>query len=193
MHLAVTARRVLARHPWIFWVVCLSIAAAAATLVTGYVSALDQARRDLGATRTVLVAEADHLAGEGLRARSVEVPLTAVPTDAVDPDDPAVDGAFVRQRVSIGEIVMAADLAAPTGPAALADAGTLVVGITDLLARNVRIGLDVQVAAEGVVLAERATVVDLADDVIFVAVDARDAPMVAAAARTSAASIIFAP
>jgi len=193
MHLAATARRVLARHPWIFWVVCLAIAAAVASLVTGYTSALDQARRDLDATRTVLVAEADHLPGEELRARPVEVPLTVVPPDAVEPDDPSVDEALVRQRVSIGEIVVAADLATPTGPAALADAGTLVVGITDLLARNVRIGLDVQIAAEGIVLAERATVVHLADEVIFVAVDARDAPMVAAAARTSSASIIFAP
>ena len=194
MHLAVTARRVLARHPWIFWVVCLAIAAAAASLVTGYVSALDQARRDLGRDpnrprrrRRSSARRGTPGTPGGHAAHRACHPTPSIRTTA------SVDEALVRQRVSIGEVVVAADLATADGPAALADAGTLVVGITDPLARDVRIGLEVQVAAEGSSLAERATVVDLADDVIFVAVDARDAPMVAAAARTSSASILFAP
>jgi ethanolamine utilization microcompartment shell protein EutL len=193
MHLAVTTRRVLARHPWIFWLVCLAVAAAAASLVSSYVTALDQARRDLGATRTVLVAAVDHQPGDPLQVRRADMPLPLLPPDAVDPAVGGVDQAIVRQRVSIGEVVVAADLAAADGPAALAKAGELVVGIVDPLARDVRIGLEVQVVAEGVLLADGARVVGLADDVILVAVDAQAAAVTAAAARTSSASILFAP
>ncbi len=83
------------------------------------------------------------------------MPLAVVPPGAVESYEPGT--AIVRQRVTVGEVVVAADLAVPGGPAALADPGTLVVGITDPLARDVRIGLDVQIASEGVVLADEGT------------------------------------
>ena len=95
--------------------------------------------------------------------------------------------------MSIGEVVVAADLAVADGPAALADPGTLAVGITDPLAHDVRIGLEVQVVSEGVVLADGARVVGVAEEVIFVAVQAQAAATVAAAAHDSAASIVFVP
>lgn len=190
MHITVNVRRVLARHPWIYWMVCLAFALAAAAIVIRYVIALDAAARDLGTSRTVIIAAADQPPGETLQARRVEMPLGLVPTDAIESVD---RDTILRQRVSAGEVVVSSDLATPSGPAALADAGTLVVGVTDMLARNVRIGLEVQVAAEGIVLADRAKVVDLADDVIFVAVDAASAPTVALAARDGTASLLFIP
>jgi hypothetical protein len=144
-----------------------------------------------------LVASADHRPGERLQAEAVEMPLAVVPRDAVDASDESdvagASGSIVRQRLSIGEVVVAADLAVPDGPAALAAPGTLVVGITDPLARDVRIGLEVQVVAEGIVLADEARVVGLADEVVFVAVDARGAATVAAAAHDHSASFVFVP
>jgi hypothetical protein len=51
----------------------------------------------------------------------------------------------------------------------------------------------VQVAAEGVVLASRATVVETIDDVVFVAVAGREAPAVASAAHSGLATLLYLP
>ena len=102
-------------------------------------------------------------------------------------------GARLRQRVAHGEVLTELDIADRRGPAALADAGTLVVALSDPLSRNVTTGLPVQVAADGIVLAGSATVVDIADEIVFVAVDAVDAPAVAAAAQQGIASLLYVP
>jgi hypothetical protein len=194
MHIAVTMRRVVARHPWVYWLTCLVLALAVAALVNRQVSALDATRREWGTTRRVLVAVADHQPGEPLRAEPRPMPIALVPEGAVlDADAGAHLDEIVRQRVTSGEVVVSADLAPPNGPAALAAHGTMVVGIVDLLARDVRIGLAVQIVAEGVVLADDARIVAVADDVVFVAVQARTAPMVAAAAHDATASLVFVP
>ena len=190
MYITVTVRRVLARHPWIHLLICLALAIAAAAIVIRYVTALDEAARELGTTRTVIVAVSDQPPGVPLQSRRIDMPIGLVPSDAVESADA---DSIVRQRVSAGEVIVSADLTTPNGPAALADAGTVVVGVTDMLARNVSIGLEVQVAAEGIVLADRAKVVDVADDVIFVAVEATSAPTVALAAHDGTASLLFVP
>jgi hypothetical protein len=51
----------------------------------------------------------------------------------------------------------------------------------------------VQVVAEGIVLADRARVVGLVDEVVYVAVEARAAATVAAAAHDATAGIVFIP
>jgi hypothetical protein len=191
---AVTARRTLARHPWLYWFGCLAAGVALALLVGGHVTRLDEARRSWAQTGRVLVATTDHRAGDLLQAKSVEMPLAVIPPDAIDTVGAASDdGTIVRQRVSTGEVVVSADLAVPGGPAALADPGTLVVGITDPMARGVRVGLEVRIVAEGIVLADDAHVVEVSDEVIFVAVGAEAAAMVAAAARDTSASLVFVP
>ncbi len=190
MHIAVMARRTVAGHPWVYWFTCLLFALGVAALVNQQVTALDDTRAQWGTTRSVLVAVSDHLPGEPLRAESRSIPIALVPAEAiveVDPDE------IVRQRITVGEVVVSSDLVAPDGPATLADQGTMVVGIVDLLAPDVSIGLDVQVVADGVVLADDARVVALAGDVVFVAVEARAAPMVAAAAHDATASLMFEP
>jgi hypothetical protein len=57
----------------------------------------------------------------------------------------------------------------------------------------VQIGLIVQVVADGIVLTHEATVVDVVDDIVFVATDPGDAPSIAAAARGGIASLVFLP
>ena len=79
------------------------------------------------------------------------------------------------------------------GPAALADPGTVVVALSDPLARNVVVGLNVQVTADGLVVADAARVAGVVDDVIFVAVSAGDAPTVAAAAQQGIATLLYLP
>jgi hypothetical protein len=190
MHIAVNARRVLARHPWIYWAACLVVAGLAAMLAGRYVSALDTARHGWGTTGRVVVADVEHLPGEPLRAETVTMPLAVIPPGAVESFEA---GTVVRQRITAGEIVVHADLAAPSGPAALAETGTLVVGITDPLAAGARVGLAVQIASEGIVLADEGRVVGLADGVILVAVEASAAATVAAAAQRGAATVVFVP
>jgi hypothetical protein len=192
MHIAVRARRTLVRHPWIYWVGCCSLAIIAAWIVRDQLVAVDRARLSWGATRQVLVATVDHEQGQPLDAHTIEMPVAVIPPHAVAVDV-ELAGTIVRQRIGIGEVIVAADIASMDGPAALAPAGSVVVGIIDPLARNVAVGLDVAIASDGIVLANDAKVVDLADDVILVAVDERDAPMVAAAAHDGTASVMFVP
>ena len=189
MHIVVRTRRALAVHPWIHWAVCVALAIAAAVATHGYIAGLDAERRAWGTTREVWVTVGDVAAGQPVRATAAQVPAALVPPGAVT-ERPA---SVARQRVTAGEIVVDADLAAAPGPAALAEPDTVVVGLTDPLARNATIGLHVRVAAEGVVLAETAEVVGLSDDVILIAVAARDGPIVASAAHDGLASVLFLP
>ena len=190
MHIVVRARRVLAVHPWIHWSACAGLAVAAALTTHGYLARADAERESWGTTRRVWVATAPVAAGEPVAATAVDVPAAIVPSDAVT--DPPGDS-IARQRIADGEIVVAVDLTAAAGPAALADEGTVVVGVADPLARGAAIGLAVRVVADGVVLTDSAEVVGLSDDVILLAVLGRDGPIVAAAARTGTASVLFLP
>ena len=190
MHVAARARLVLARRPWLYWLIVAVLAAVIALVVRERVVDLDDARRSWGDTRRVLVAAAPLEPGEPIVVLTLDVPVALLPVGALE-DLP--DGASLRQRVSDGEVLTELDIADRPGPAALADGGTLVVALSDTLSRNVTIGLPVQVAADGIVLAASATVVDIADEIVFVAVDAADAPAVAAAAQQGIASLLYVP
>ena len=190
MHVVARARLVLARRPWVYWTVIAALASTLAVVVDAQLTSLDEARHDWGATRRVLVAERRLAPGDTLAARLVDLPLAAIPPDALDE---LPDGARLRQRVGDGEVMTELDVTALPGPAGRATAGTVVVALSDPLSRGVTIGLNVQVAADGLVLAESATVVEVIDDVIFVAVDAPTAPTVAAAAQQGIASLLYLP
>ena len=190
MHVAARARLVLARRPWVYWAIVVTLAAALAVGVNDQLTALDEARHDWGSTRSVLVAGRPLEPGDPIEAHAVDLPVAAIPPGALD-DLP--DGARLRQRVAIGEVLTELDVTAAPGPAARATSGTVVVALSDPLSRGVVIGSRVQVAADGLVIAENATVVEVADDVIFVAVDAAAAPMVAVAARQGSASLLYLP
>ncbi len=190
MHVAARARLALARRPWLYWLIVAALASVIALVVQGQVTDLDDARRSWGDTRPVLVAAAPLEPGGPIVVLTHDVPVALLPVGALE-DLP--DRARLRQRVSDGEVLTELDIADRPGPAALADGGTLVVALSDPLSRNVTIGLPVQVAADGMVLARSATVVDIADDIVFVAVDAADAPTVAAAAQQGIASLLYVP
>ena len=190
MYVAARARQFLAHHPWVYWAVVLSVAAVVALAVHRQLSLLEEARSQWQTTRTVLVADAPLTPGDQITVSARTLPVAAIPETAID-HLPA--GALLRQRVSSGEVLVASDLTQAFGPAARTEPGTVVVGLTDSLSRHVAIGLSVQVVAEGLVLASEATVVEVVDEVIFVAIPEREAPAIAAAAHSGLTSLVYLP
>jgi len=190
MHVAARARLVLARRPWIYWVVVAALAILAATTMRGEMASIAAEREGWGSTRTVLVASRQLEPGDPIAADLVELPLAALPVDAISE---LPESGAVRQRVATGEVLTQSDVTSRDGPAALAEQGTVVVALSDPLARGVVVGLDVQVTADGLVVADAARVTGIVDDVIFVAVSERDGPTVAAAAQQGIASLLYLP
>jgi hypothetical protein len=190
MHVAARARLVLARRPWIYWVAVATFATIAAATVHSEMASIAAERDRWGATRSVYVARHQLEPGDPIAADLVALPAAALPTGALVETPPA---ALLRQRVAAGEVLTELDITSQSGPAALAQPGTVVVALSDPLARNVSPGLQVQVSADGLVLTDSAEVADVADDVIFVAVDVGDAAAVAAAAQRGVASLIYVP
>jgi hypothetical protein len=190
MHVAARARQFLARRPWVYWAFVAALAATLAVGVNDQLTALEEERRNWGSTRSVLVADRSLEPDGPIEAHAVDLPVAAIPPGALDN---LPDGAQLHQRVDIGEVLTELDLTAVPGPAGRAAPGTVVVALSDPLSRGVTIGLKVQVAADGLVIAESATVVEVTDDVIFVAVDASAAPMVAVAAQQGIASLLYLP
>jgi hypothetical protein len=190
MHVAASARLVLARRPWVYWAVVVTLAVLVATIVHREVTSVAASRDRWGTTRSVLVAQQQLEPGDPLAAELVEVPLAVLPDGALGS---AASGSVVRQRVAAGAIVTDVDVTTRAGPASIAQPGTVVVAVSDALARDVTTGLRVQIAADGVILAGSATVSAVIDDVVFVAVPEREAPVVAAAAQQGIASLLYLP
>jgi len=190
MHVVARARLVLARRPWLYWAIVGALAAVLTTGVHHRLAALERARHDWGVTRSVLVAERTLEPGAAVAVRTVDFPVALVPPGAVSALEPPVE---LRQRVGEGEVLTELDIDAGSGPAARAAPGTVVVALSDPLSRNVDIGLSVQVAADGLIIAESATVVDTIDDVVFVAVAPSEGPTVAAAAQQGTAALLYLP
>lgn len=190
MHVVARARLVLARRPWLYWAAVGALAAVLAAGVHDRLAALERARHDWGVTRPVLVAERTLEPGDAVAVRTVDLPVAMVPPGAVAALDEPVR---LRQRVGEGEVLTALDITPASGPAARADAGTVVVALSDPLSRGIGIGLSVQVTADGLIIAESATVVETTDDVVFVAVAPSEGPTVAAAAQQGAASLLYLP
>jgi hypothetical protein len=190
MHVAARARLVLARRPWIYWAVVATLAVLVAGIVQAQLQSVATARDQWGTTRTVLVATRPHEPGEFIDAAPTELPVAVLPDGALTVVD---DGAVVRQRVAAGEVVTELDVTVRAGPASMAEAGSVVVAVSDPLARDVTVGLAVQVAGDGVVLADHAVVTAVVDGVVFVAVDLAQGPQVAAAAHQGTASLLYLP
>jgi hypothetical protein len=174
----------------LYWAIVGALAAVLATGVHHRLAALERARHDWGATRSVVVAERTLEPGAAVAVRTVDFPVALIPPGAVSALEPPVE---LRQRVGEGEVLTELDIDAGSGPAARAAPGTVVVALSDPLSRNVDIGLSVQVAADGLIIAESATVVDTIDDVVFVAVAPSEGPTVAAAAQQGTAALLYLP
>jgi hypothetical protein len=190
LHVSVRFRVFLAHHRWIYWIVVVALAGAVGLMVHAELRKVDAARAAWGETASVLVADDDRVAGDPPSVERRDLPEALVPRAALR-SLPA--GATLRQRVTTGEILTSTDITAAPGPVGGATTELVVVGIMDPLARGAVVGSRVRVSSEGIVLAESGEVVSLADEIVFVAVDSADAPMVAAAAQTGLASILFVP
>jgi hypothetical protein len=190
MYVATRVRRVLARRPWIYWLCVAALAVFVAVAVGDRLDAIERQRGAWGATRTIFVADGPLEPGDTVVARRVELPVAALPDAALT--DLAPD-TRMRQRAADGEVLTSFDVVSPPGPAASADAGEVVVTLADPLARNVVVGMDVRVVADGLVLANSGRVTEVVDEVVFVAVDELDGPIVAAAAQQGIASLLYLP
>lgn len=190
MHVAASARLFLARRPWVYWTLVAAFAAILAMAVHLRLSAIDTARASWGSTRSVLVADRAMMPGDPLSVSPSERPLAAIPQGALSA---IPDGARVRQRIAAGEVLVDVDITPVAGPAGRADPDTVVVAVADPLARAVTIGTRVQVAADGLLLATDATIVELVDEIIYIAVEPRAAPAIAAAAQANLVSLLYLP
>jgi hypothetical protein len=184
------ARIFSARHGWLRWAVVVLLAVTAGLATHRQLAAVEAERAAWGDTVEVVVAARNLAPDEVIAVDTISVPTAMAPPAALAA---LPDGARLRQRVTAGEILTNADITAAPGPAASAAPGMAVVALIDPLARNVAVGLDVRITSEGVTLADGATIVSVMDDVVYVAMAERDAPMVAAAAQAGLASLIFLP
>lgn len=190
MHVASTVRLFIARRPWVYWLAVAALTALIVFIVHDRMTAVDAERASWGTTRSVLVADGPLAPGDPIAVTSTELPMAVVPTGAVTS---LPDNARLRQRVADGEVLVDLDITATPGPAAGADADTVVVAVRDDLAPTLRIGLAVQVAADGLIIADDATIVNITDEVVFVAVDPADAATVSAANGAGLAALLFLP
>lgn len=181
-------RLVLARRPWIRWLVVGLLAAAAGATVHAQMRSLETARTQWTDRRRVPVATVGASPGDVLVWEWRSIPAVGVPDDVASQ---IADRTVVRQHVGRGEIVVRADLALGAGPAAGAATGHVVVPVNDPLVTNPSVGLDVAIYSDGLTLAGEARIVHVDADVVFVEVPVSDAAMVAAAAQTRQASIAF--
>ena len=182
------ARLVLARRPWIRWLAVGAVAAVAGGSVHAQLQSVDAARAQWTDQQRVPVATATLSPGDALVWEWRSIPAVGVP-DGVALSIP--DGVVARQHLGTGEIIIDADMSVGDGPAAGATAGHIVVPVSDPLVTDPPVGLDVAIYSDGLVLADEARIVQVDGAVVFVEVDAADAPMVAAAAQTRQASIAF--
>lgn len=186
---AVAGRRLLAKRPWLYWVVVAAAALGVAASMLERSDRIDDARDAWGETTTVWVATRSLAPGDGVLAEAREVPAAVAPPQHVI----SVDGLTTRQHVGPGEIITERDVAAGTGPQAITPPGWLAVPIVESPASGAAIGDRVQVASDGLVISTDALVVGLHDDVTVLAVPAHEAALVPAAAAAGTATLLLLP
>jgi hypothetical protein len=144
---------------------------------------------------TVPVAVADVALGPGDHAGAATVSLREWPAVLVPPDAlRAVPDAVVRQRVSIGEPLSAADVGPAGGPAGLLPAGWVAVAVPLDEARRPPLAIADRVGVVvGGVRVTGGAVAEASAGLVIVAVPAGDAAPVAAAALDDAVSLTLEP
>ena len=192
MHLLARARHVVARRPWLYWLVVVVLAGGGALITAGAVAGIDDARRSWGETRPVLVATTDLDPGDALVGRTElrPRPVPMLPEDAIDRATP---DAVTRQHVAAGEVLVDADVASGTLPAALIPAGWQGVPVAEAVTSGVAVGDRVAVASTGAVLAADGVVVGLTESGPIVAVPSDEAPRVAQAAASGELVLLVLP
>ena len=180
-------RRLVARRPWIQWLVIGALASGVAATVADAMAGVDAARRSWGSTSTVWVAVHDAEPGDLVAAEAVDVPVAIRPVHAAD----GPDGSVARQAIGRGEIVTDLDVVDTDDD--LAPAGWLVAPVRESLPSGAVVGERVQVAADGFVIAADGVVTGFVDDVTLVAVPPDVAPLLPAASDTTAVALLRSP
>jgi hypothetical protein len=190
MRVLTRGRRVLARRPWLYWLLVVVLALTAGYAVVSATAGVERAREAWGATGPVVVATEPAAAGEAVVATTRRLPLAMIPADAVR-QLPA--GAVARQEVAAGEVVVHHDVVAADGPAALVPPGWQAVAVAEPVASGVDAGDRVAAASGGIVLAPDGLVVGTTGDGVLVAVPAEAAARVAAASAQGELMLLLAP
>ena len=180
-------RMVLARRPWLYWLMVAAIATGIAVTVASAMGDVRRQRQAWGQATTVYVATRDVAVGEALAGGVVarDVPTAVVPPSAITtmPSD-----ATATQHVAAGEIVVATDIVEASGPLALVPRGWLAIDIprTDDVPDTSRplfaVGDSAVVLADGSIVAEHGIVIDVVPGALAVAVPRDVAARVAQAA-----------
>ncbi|CAB4867647.1 unannotated protein [freshwater metagenome] len=174
-------RMLLARRPWLYWLLVALMGLGVATQVHASVAAAQRARDHWGSTVTVLIADRRIAAGDPLIAAVThhQLPTAMVPASAVAelPHD-----ATARQVIAQGEVVVGNDIVADSGPAAVLPPRWLAVAIDDQNTAMFAVGDHVSVLAGGRTISAEAMVVALLEHGVAVGVPAESAPAVADAA-----------
>jgi hypothetical protein len=183
-------RRLVARRPWLYWIVIAAAALAAASQVSTRLDDVDDARAAWGTTRTVLVAAEPAAPGEALIVTAVEVPLAVVPAAALAAHD--TSSLVARQAIGVGEIVTEPDVTGG-GPLALVPPGWLAVPVIESPPSGASAGDLVRLVSEGVVLAPDAVVAGHHDDVSLIAVPADVAAVIPTASAAGTLVVLRHP
>lgn len=180
-------RRLVARRPWIQWLVIAVVAVGVAASVADAMAGVDAARRSWGTTATVWVATADVSPGAPVHVEPIEIPVAIRPAHAArDPE-----GMVARHAIGRGEIVTALDVVDEDG--SLAPTGWWVAPIRESLPSGAALGERVRVASDGFVIADDGVVVGFIDDVTLVAVPPDVAPLLPAASDTTTVALLRTP
>lgn len=186
-------RMVLARRPWIHWLMVGLLAIAVAAAVAVSQAGVKRERDSWGRTKRVLVATRDVLPGQALSGATEQhdVPIAVAPTSALTPSVARRGGDMTAvQQIAIGEIIVTADVTEAAGPAALLPPGWLAVDITDVADPGLfTLGDAAAVLADGRTVAADAIVIALTTTDVVVGVSAADAAAVADAANRRAAVV----
>jgi hypothetical protein len=191
VHVTVSIRRLLARRPWLYWLLVGAVAAGFASEVAGRSDAVDAERARWGESRTVLVADRDVLPGDPLAVAVTKrtLPVAMIPIEAIS----EIDRQVARQRIAAGEVITAPDVAEQDGPRALLPEGWLAVAIVESPSSGARIGDRVQIASEGTLISSDAVVIGFVDDATLVAAPADEAPLLPAAAAAGGVALLLVP
>jgi hypothetical protein len=127
--------------------------------------------------------------GDAIVAREVAVPQALVPAGAID----GTTGHTARRRIGAGQVLTELDVVGGPAPLGLVPAGWRAVPIVESPTSGASVGDTVDVASDGVVIAERALVVGHHDDVTLVAVPADRAPLVPLAASSGSITLLRLP
>lgn len=180
----VTVRRVLARRPWLYWLVVVAIAVGFGLSQRSRGEAIEAERASWGNTVDVLIAVGDHSPGDPIEAEVRSVPVAVAPEFAIIASDAASALGRSRQRIGPGEIITVDDIAPSSGPLGLAPDGWVVVPAEESTPSGVEIGDHVMIVSDGFPIADDAFVVGTHEDAILLAVARTDAAAVATAGET---------